>query len=344
MALTVQTARLSHGTRLRPLLVDQKPLEVNKNGLLCQVETIVGFEKFPAICVWQFDLARQCSVYIERYSPNDDSEIVHVAISLRELGKREPLIMVTNANGRSDSVTLKKGTYQLMASNSYAASISTGIRLLADARKPPLRDGNTGKTAEPLRSEASIVTQTKDAPFRGGSARTVKTSRVSHGTRLNPLLVDNKPLEVDENGLLCQVETIVGFEKFPAICVWQFDLAREWPLLIERYSPNDDSEIVHVAISLRKLGAREPLIMVTNANGRSDSVTLKKGTYQLMASNSYAASIGTGIRLRADAKKLPLWGGNAGKTAEPLWGGSSTITDIEDDPIWGGSAKETMGR
>ena len=175
-------------------------------------------------------------------------------------------------------------------------------------------------------------------------ALTVASARLSHGTRLHPLLVDNKPLEVDETGLLLDVQTIVGFEKFPAICVWQFDLVREWPLLIERYSPNDDSEIVHVAISLRELGAREPLIMVTNANGRSDSVTLKKGTYQLLASNSYAASIGTGIRLLADAKKLPLWGGNAGKTAEPLWGGSSTITDFEDEPIWGGSARERMKR
>lgn len=175
-------------------------------------------------------------------------------------------------------------------------------------------------------------------------ALTVRTARVSHGTRLNPLLVDHKPLEVNEQGLLCQVETIIGFEKFPAVCVWQFELARQWPLFIERYSPNEDRGIVHVAVSLRELGRRDPLYMVSNANGRSDSLTLKEGTYQLLAANGYASTISTGIRLLADPKKLPIWGGNASRTGEPLWGGTATITDTEDPRIWGGSAGETMRR
>ncbi len=115
---------------------------------------------------------------------------------------------------------------------------------------------------------------------RGGRAASMMAASGGgpNGTVLNPNWVEVGLQQIDPP--LIRLQTQLGYERIPSTQVFGFKASKRFELQINRRSA--DPYIVHVQITVYRIGERRSVYAVTTASGRGDLVELPAGDYRII--------------------------------------------------------------
>jgi hypothetical protein len=115
---------------------------------------------------------------------------------------------------------------------------------------------------------------------RGGRAANMMAASGGgpNGTVLNPNWVEVGLQQIDPP--LIKLQTQLGYERIPSTQVFGFKASKRFELQINRRST--DPYIVHVQITVYRIGERRSVYAITTASGRGDLIELPAGDYRII--------------------------------------------------------------
>ncbi len=184
---------------------------------------------------------------------------------------------------------------------------------------------------------------------RGGRAANMMgaSGGAANGTMLNPRWVelDFKRLNAPPARLAMQL----GYERIPSTQVYGFKALQPFELQINRLA--SDPYVVHVQVTVSRIGERPSCYAVTSASGRGERVVLPAGEYRIVC----ALGVAEQVNLELDVFTSPVFTymrslvaegeGTALLQAEGSEAGKSLVADGAGDALissQGGSASKAL--